>query len=81
LHEVRVFLSLTSLPAVAVALALPRIEFALAEHSVPVLAVAVTIGTAVPRGGHRAAWACVGFGRSSRRVLVLGVVVLTASSS
>jgi uncharacterized protein len=75
LRQASVFLGITYLLALAIALALPHAGIApLISIAVPVVAVGLTIAICVPHGQRRAAWAAVGFGRSAWRALVLAVV-------
>jgi uncharacterized protein len=75
LRQAAVFLGITYLLALAIALALPHAGIApLISIAVPVVAVGLTIALCVPRGQRRAEWAAVGFGRPGWRALVLAVV-------
>jgi len=84
LRQAAVFLGITYLLALGIAVALPHAGIApLISIAVPVVAVALTIAICVPHGRRRAVWATVGFGRPSWRALVLAVlgpVVLMAMS-
>jgi uncharacterized protein len=74
LRQAGVFLAVTYVLALAIALALPRAGIApLISIAVPVLAVAITVRVTLPRGRRRAAWAEVGFGRPSWPALLIAV--------
>lgn len=75
LGQAAVFLGITYLLALAIALALPHAGIApLISIAVPVVAVGLTIAICVPSGQRRAVWVAVGFGRPAWRALVLAVV-------
>jgi membrane protease YdiL (CAAX protease family) len=75
LRQASVFLAITYLLALAIALALPHAGIApLISIAVPVIAVALTIALCVPHGQRRAEWAAVGFGRPAWRSLLVAVV-------
>jgi membrane protease YdiL (CAAX protease family) len=75
LRQASVFLAITYLLALAIALALPHAGIApLISIAVPVIAVALTIALCVPYGQRRAEWAAVGFGRPAWRSLLVAVV-------
>ena len=75
LREAGVFLAICYALALAIAIALPRAGIApLISIIVPVVAVAITVHVALPRGRRRAAWADVGFGRPPWRPMLVGVV-------
>lgn len=75
LRQSAVFLGITYLLALVIALALPHAGIApLISIAVPVVAVALTISICVPNGQRRAVWAAVGFGRPAWRALVVAVV-------
>jgi uncharacterized protein len=75
LRQAGVFLAITYVLALAIALALPRAGIApLISIAVPVVAVAITVLVTLPRGERRAAWADVGFGRPPWRALLVAVV-------
>ena len=75
LRQAGVFLGITYLLALAIALALPHAGIApLISIAVPLAAVGLTIVVCVPRGQRRAVWAAVGFGRPSWRALAVAVV-------
>jgi uncharacterized protein len=84
LRQAAVFLGITYLLALAIALALPHAGIApLISIAVPVVAVALTIAICTPHGQRRAVWAAVGFGRPPWLALVLafaGPVVLIGVS-
>jgi membrane protease YdiL (CAAX protease family) len=70
-----VFLGITYVLALAIALALPHAGIApLISIAVPAVAVGLTIAICVPHGQRRAVWAAVGFARPSWRALVVAVV-------
>jgi uncharacterized protein len=74
LRQAAVFLGITYVLALAIALALPHAGIApLISIAVPVVAVGLTIAICVPHGQRRAVWAAVGFGRPSWRALVVAV--------
>jgi membrane protease YdiL (CAAX protease family) len=83
-RQIVVFLGITYVLALAIALALPHAGIApLITIAGPLVAVWLTIATCVPRGQRRAVWAAVGFGRPSWRALLLalgGPVVLVGMS-
>jgi uncharacterized protein len=75
LRQAAVFLGITYLLALSIALALPHAGIApLISIAVPVVAVGLTIAICVPRGQRRAVWSAVGFGRPAWRALVLAVM-------
>jgi uncharacterized protein len=75
LRQASVFLGITYLLALAIALALPHAGIApLISIAVPVVAVGLTIAICVPPGQRRSVWAAVGFGRPPWLALVLAVV-------
>ena len=75
LRQAAVFLGITYVLALGIALALPHAGIApLISIAVPVVAVALTIAICVPNGQRREVWAAVGFGRPAWRALVLAVV-------
>jgi membrane protease YdiL (CAAX protease family) len=70
-----VFLAVTYVLALAIALALPHAGIApMISIAVPVVAVAITVLVTVRRGGRRAAWSGVGFRRPSWRSLLAALV-------
>jgi uncharacterized protein len=74
LRQAAVFLGITYLLALAIALALPHAGIApLISIVVPVAAVGLTIAICVPRGQRRAVWAAVGFRRPGWRSMVVAV--------
>jgi membrane protease YdiL (CAAX protease family) len=84
LRQAQVFLAITYVLALAIALALPHAGIApLLSIAVPVIAVAVTVAITVPRGQRSAVWAAVGFGPPrwpAVLVAVLGPVAIVALS-
>jgi CAAX protease family protein len=84
LRQAGVFLAITYVLALAIALALPNAGIApLISIAVPVTAVAITVLVTLPSGQRRAAWADVGFGPPSWLALlvaVLGPVVIIGLS-
>jgi uncharacterized protein len=84
LRAAGVFLAITYVLALAIAIALPRAGIApLISIAVPVVAVAITVLVTLPRGQRQAAWADVGFGRPPWRAVLVAVggpVVIIALS-
>jgi uncharacterized protein len=75
LRQVVLYLTITYGLALAIALALPNADIApLISIVVPVIAVALTVAFAVPRGQRRAVWATVGFNPRRGRGLLIAVL-------
>jgi uncharacterized protein len=75
LRQIVVFLCITYVLTLAIALALPHAGIApLLAIPVPVIAMALTVAFTVPHGQRRAVWAAVGFNPRKGRGLLIGVL-------